>query len=179
MWNQITSPLRGLTGLPSLERLAVYSDTIILQHRLFFSNLFAVAESISYILDNDIFAPQEKDWLFYQELERLLPQPYTDAQALLLKDLFHLGEDNTYSFTLTEQMQKAEDSPSFEAVFQKFLLLFDHGNIVWIDYLLLAEQMNPNHPETLQYLLHYAEALEDEELIKHCTEKLLALSNTV
>lgn len=179
MWNQITSPLRGLSGIPSLERLAVYPDTIVLQHRLFFSNLLAVAESISYILENNCFTAQEKDWLYYQELEHLLPQPYTDAQALLIKDLFHLNENSTYSFSLTEQIQEAEDVFSFDSVFQKFLLLFDHGNIAWIDYLLLSEQLNPNHMETLQYLLHYAEALEDEELIEHYTEKLSALSNII
>lgn len=173
MWQQIVSPVREVKGVPALERLATYPDEIVIQNRLFLSNLFLVAESVSYILENELFTGEEKDWLFYRRVDELMPKPYTDVQLQIIRDIFReaLEEGDTFSFEC--RGQESENALySFEPVFEKFLVLFENDNLTWIVYLLQAEKLNPDHPETLQYLLHYATALEDAELIEYYESRL-------
>ena len=81
-----------------------------------------------------------------------MPKPYTDAQMQILGEIFPVASEKGYSFSF-----EGNDclEYSFESVFEKFLLLFENDNLSWITYLQRAEQLNPNHPEVLQYLLHY------------------------
>lgn len=176
MWNQIVSPLRNLNHIPAFQRLATYSDEKIIQHRLFLSNIFAVAESIDYILNNTAFNNAEKNFFMLQELENQLQKPYDSMQLLILKDLFP-DSDNRSLSAIFQSSDCSQYEFSFEAVFYKFLLLFDHSNLGWISYLQQAEQLNPNHVETLRYLLYYANAIEDTELINHYTNRLEELEN--
>ena len=173
MWQRIVSPVREVKGVPALERLATYSDEIVIHNRLFSSNLYLIAESVSYILENDLFTRDEKDWLFCRKVNELMPKPYTDAQLQILRDIFReaLEEGDTFSFECRGQ-EPENALYSFEPVFEKFLILFENDNLAWIAYLFQAEKLNPDHPETLQYLLHYATALEDEKLIEYYEERL-------
>ena len=151
----------------------LFMDEIVIQNRLFLSNLFLVAESVSYVLENELFTDAEKDWLFYRKVDELMPKPYTDAQLQIIRDIFReaLEEGDTFSFEGRGQ-EFANALYSFEPIFEKFLVLFENDNLAWIAYLLQAEKLNPDHPETLQYLLHYATALEDEELIEYYESRL-------
>ncbi len=61
---------------------------------------------------------------------------------------------------------------SFESIFDKFLILFENENIMWIDYLKQAEKLQPRNREVINYLLCYAEAIEDDALILEYQHKL-------
>lgn len=176
MWNQIVSPVRAVKGVPALERLATFSDDVILANRLFLSNLYLIAESVNYILENDLFTGAEKDWLLYQRLDELMPKPYTNAQLQILREIFPMVSDEGYLFSFgVGKMDEECPEYSFEYIYEKFLLLFEKDNLSWITYLQRAEQLNPNHSEVLQYLLHYAVALEDEALIEQYSNRLKML----
>ncbi len=120
-----------------------------------------------------MFTGAEKDWLFYQRLDELMPKPYTNAQLQILRDIFPRDSEEGFLFSFEAVDDCSEYS--FEYIFEKFLLLFENDNLSWVTYLQRAEQLNPNHPETLQYLLHYAVALEDEVLIEQYSKRLEVL----
>ena len=173
MWHQIVSPVREVKGVPALERLAAFSDERIILNRLFLSNIYLVADSVSYILESALFTGEEKDWLFYQKLDELMPKPYMEVQRLILSDMFPLTLQEGYLFSLEDRDADNDSAEySFDYIFDKFLLLFENNNLSWIAYLQQAEKINPSHPETLQYLLHYAVAIEDEGLIEDYTRRL-------
>lgn len=154
MWNIICNPIvkEGISII--LDRISDLSEEKIIRNRYFLSNVYAISESLSYVLRNKLFSQSEKDYLLSKELISKLPHPFTAEQKGLLDILFDGLQDSLYI------------DNNFDSVFQKFLLLFDYGNLAWVEYLRKMEQINPSHPNVIRYMYFYACAIDDEILMK-------------
>lgn len=69
-------------------------------------------------------------------------------------------------------LKTTEKEISFDEVFAKFKILLENENLAWIDYLKWAEDLQPTNQELLQYLLYYARAIEDENMVRYYEEML-------
>lgn len=166
MWNIIESPIKEVVDLSVLERIAMFSDEFIVKNRTLIADIYGLADKLSYILDNDLFSKNEKNYIFNYEFEQKFIKPLDANMQTILRDTFGIedmelilhGEDTIYY--------------SFESIFDKFLILFENENIMWIDYLKQAEKLQPRNREVINYLLCYAEAIEDDALILEYQHKL-------
>lgn len=154
MWDIICNPIVKDDNSVILDRISSLSVEEIINNRFFLSNIYAIGESLTYVLHNNLFSTSEKDYLLSQQLLDQLPQPFTSNQKKLLNVLLEGLNDNLLI------------DCNFDDVFRKFLLLLDHSNVAWVDYLRCMERIEPNHPEVIKYMYSYACAIDDKSLME-------------
>lgn len=163
MWICIESPIKKLDECTVLKRLAQLSDDIIISNRFFISEICRLAEEMSYILENPLFSNADRIFVLFRHIGIWKAGNFTKEELCFLNCIFK-GE-NINSF-------------SYENLLQKFEVLFENDDIVWMDYLVAAEQMNPDSIEVLQYMKYYAVAIEDwamAEMYEKRIERLLGM----
>ena len=165
MWSHIESPVRALKGNAVFDRIAKLSDAQVIYNRYLLGDICELVERLSYIHANPLFSEKEFLYILMRNV-RFLREEWTERENYFLKELFNFAEDfSDFSKVLGEQEQ-------FEEVFEKFLILFENENLVWIDYLVQAGQMEPYNKEVVQYLIAYAEAIEDREMLNEYVQRL-------
>lgn len=168
LWSVTESPVKVLDGCHALKRISQLPDKDIVANRMFIGNLCRIADSISYVLQNELFSLEEKEWIFRQHFERILFVSLTEKELYLASKIFdfeksglEFDDDNEYF--------------SFEAIFEKFFVLFENEDVAWVEYLKQAGRLEPYNKEVLEYLLNYANAIEDWELVTEYEMRLKEL----
>jgi len=165
LWSVTESPVKALEGCYALTKISQLPDKDIVVNRMFIGELCRIAASISYVLQNQLFSYEEKDWVFRQHFEKILFVSLTEKERCLASKIFDFekadlkfSDDNEYF--------------SFEAIFEKFFVLFENEDLAWVTYLKQAGKLEPYNKEVLEYLLHYANAIEDQNLVEECKMRL-------
>lgn len=167
MWEDIASFLKTEKGLVSvLEGMPYFDDEFIVENRFFIADIFELAESLTYVLYDDLFSIKEKDCIFNKEFEKIFFDGLDAETIKILRAVFDV-EDIPLKICGYETLYY-----SFESIFQKFKILLDNENILWIEYLKRAGELQPYDKEVVTYLLDYALIIEDEKLIKEYQNRL-------
>ena len=152
-----------------MKKFSELSDEVICNNRFFIGNIFIKAQELIYIIDSDLFSFKEKEWLFYKSLIETISNTLNKEEKDILEKIF---SEDVRKETFLEKGFEGVQSSSFGNIFNKFLLLFENENLAWIFYLHLAEKIEPNNIQVLNYLLAYANAIEDESLIEEYSSRL-------
>lgn len=161
MFELICNPLYKNSIFKPLNVLSTLSNNEIVENRLFLSNIYEICGHVAKYLDNDLFTDDEKSYLFMYELNQLLSEDINQIQTDILNKM--------------KQINKLEITGEVESVFEKFLILFENSHLCWIDYLKKASEFAPYDKTIAEYMLNYAYAVEDKELIEKY-EKILSLA---
>lgn len=136
MWKMIELSLKNAEGVVSvLEGIAYFDDEFIVDNRLFLADIFELAESLSYVLYNDLFSREERDYIFNKAFEETFFKSLDEEAIKVLRSVFDI-EDIPLEIRGYEKLYY-----SFEAIFQKYEILLEKENMLWVDYLKRAEEL--------------------------------------
>lgn len=157
MLNYICNPLYKSSPFAPLNVLSTLSNAEIVQNRLFLSNIYEICNHVAKYLDNDLFSNDEKSYLLMYQINQVLSVNNNKQIDILNK---------------MNQITTLEITGNIENVFEKFLILFEHSHLCWIDYLKKSSELAPYDKTVTKYMLDYACAIEDEALIEQCKQIL-------
>lgn len=167
LWEQNKSLLDAMWGSVSvLEGMAFFDTDFVLENRFFLGDIFDLAEEMRYVLQNDLFSDDEKECIFNKAFEEVFFQSLDEETIKIIRSIFDVEEKHL------EINRYGKVYYSFEAILQKFKILLEHENMLWVNYLKRAGELKPHDKEVVTYLLDYAVITENDALIKEYQHRL-------